>query len=367
MKKVRLLILAAHPYESASTRYRIVQFLPILIDRGILPDFYSFYSSSQFKLIGRQHFIISKLIAAIVSISKLVFVCFNLYKYDVVFISREVINFGPPVIEFIVSRILRIPMVFDFDDALWIKYKSPSIGNIVKYIKSSSKTSQIIKYSSQVIACNDLLAKYSFNYNNQVTIIPTVVDCKKYYNTKSYIDRNDKKLIIGWIGTHSTTQYLDLILDVLCELGKSNHFIFKVIGASRIINITGIDVQNIEWDLTREIEDLCSFDIGVYPIINNEWSLGKCAFKAIQYQAAGVACVASSVGMTNQVILSGVNGLLAQSQDDWYRFLQLLLVNKDYRNSLVRAGYKNAWENYSLDKYAPKLANVILDTAAKQL
>lgn len=360
----RLLILAAYPPESASTRYRILQFLPLFDAYCIKSDAHYFLSDKQYKDFYNSSAYLQKCWIICIAFARLVLILLKVYNYDVVFISRESINFGPPVFEFMLARLYKIPIVYDIDDALWVKYKSPVIGNFTSFIKPTNKVSEIAKIATYTVVCNEYLNNYIKRFNSNTVIIPTTVDTEKYSHIRSkiLIDQHSTALTIGWIGSHSTSKYLGLIYDVIYELGKSYEFIFKVIGANVCISIPGVEVQNIKWSINNEIDELCSFNIGVYPVIKDEWSIGKCAFKAIQYQAAGVACVASPVGMVSNVITHGINGLLAYNMTDWYTNLENLLCDSDLRASIVKAGYKNVKNRYSHLTYAPLLAKVIADT-----
>ena len=67
----------------------------------------------------------------------------------------------------------------------------------------------------------------------------------------------------------------------------------------------------------REREFLREVDIGLMPLPDNAWTRGKCAYKALQYMAAGIPVVADDVGVSAEVIGHEQGGLIADSHGDW--------------------------------------------------
>jgi glycosyltransferase involved in cell wall biosynthesis len=218
---------------------------------------------------------------------------------------------------------------------------------------------------THVLAGNEYLARFARQYSSSVTVLPTVVDIAQFEGADLEA-RRDSHLRIGWIGSHSTAQYLELIAPALQDLARHYAFVFRVVGAGRTVSIPGVTVENRPWQRDREVHEFRSLDIGLYPIWDDRWAQGKCAFKAIQYMAAGVPCICSPVGMTTDVVAHGVNGLLAGSTSEWIWCLHSLAADADLRHRLARAARQTIGERYSLQVHAPRLAAVLRSAARRE-
>jgi glycosyltransferase involved in cell wall biosynthesis len=101
------------------------------------------------------------------------------------------------------------------------------------------------------------------------------------------------------------------------------------------------------------------FDIGVAPLINDEWALGKSGCKVIQYMGMGIPVVASRVGIYTEIMNDGVNGFLADSDEEWIEKLSQLIENEALRQRFGSMGRKTVEERYSLKVNGPKLLEVL--------
>jgi glycosyltransferase involved in cell wall biosynthesis len=217
-----------------------------------------------------------------------------------------------------------------------------------------------------VIAGNQFLADYALRFNGAVTVIPTCVD------TDKFVPRRDRgaasaadRLVIGWIGSPTTATYLAGIADVLRRVAERRPFTLRVSGVDEPFGIAGVDVVNVPWSLDAEVSLFNECDVGVYPLTDDEWSRGKCGFKAIEFMACGVPVVAAAVGVNREIIQDGVNGFLASTGDEWIDKLGRLLSDPDLRRRMGAEGRRTIEARYSLHVHAPALARAISSVAGE--
>ncbi|MBU1147844.1 MAG: glycosyltransferase family 4 protein, partial [Candidatus Omnitrophica bacterium] len=280
---------------------------------------------------------------------------FTAAKCDIVFIHLEVFPLGPPIFEWLFSKLGR-KIIYDLDDAIYMGVTS-SANKFLKFLKCSSKIKRLIEMSSHVITCNIYLADYARKYNKNVTAIPTSVDTERF---KPDVKKPEGNLTIGWIGSHSTARYLEALKPVFLGLAKNHKFDLKIIGASNYdIRIDGVNIVNLEWNLKDDIRQFQSLDIGVYPLPEDEWIRGKTGFKTIQYMSVGVPCVVSDVGANRDIVKDGINGYLAKTEDEWIEKLSILIDSHELRQRIGSAGRITAEEKFSVKANAPRYLEII--------
>lgn len=352
-----ILFLVPHPEEDAGYRYRVQQFLPHLQAEGHACTVLPFSTPELYAALRSQGRIREKLLHTVYCSARRVLQLAGLSRFDLVVIQREVFPFFSAMLERLVLR-RHSKVVFAFDDAIYAGQDNASELNhpILYRLKYSRRIDEVIRRSFHVIAGNRILAEYAHKLNRNVSVIPTVVDCTKY----TYREKRDHDVVtIGWVGSRSTAPYLKTIEPALRKLADARRG--KV--AFRFYGYPGYEpdlpnVQSLPFRLDTEIEDLHSLDIGLMPVPDTEWGRGKCAFKAIQYMASGVATVASPVGITPDIIQHNVNGFLADSNDAWFSALKVLVDERDVRLRLGQAARRTIEASYSLKVWGPKLAEL---------
>ena len=77
--------------------------------------------------------------------------------YDLLFVYREAFPIGPPLLERLLARPGLPPIVYDFDDAVFLPNTSEA-NRVISVLKYPRKVDTIVEKSAMVIAGNDYLA-----------------------------------------------------------------------------------------------------------------------------------------------------------------------------------------------------------------
>jgi len=278
------------------------------------------------------------------------------YKYDVIVLHCEAFPYITPFLEkYLAFR--KIKYIYDYDDAIFHNYDQHS-SRLVRWILKD-KIAAVIAGANGVIAGNKYLASYALRVNSSVEIIPTVIDLNRFIRQRAH--RPDKTFTIGWIGSPTTTKYVDMVAEALSEVCSTGDCKVILIGAGKV-SLPGINLDNRVWSEDDEVKDMQDFDVGIMPLPDGPWERGKCGFKIIQYMACSLPVVASPVGVNSEIVESGKNGFLAKSIEDWIHALNTLCYDKDLRQRMGDAGRKKVEEQYCLQITAPKLVAVLKKT-----
>jgi len=391
--------------KAASQRFRFEQYLDLL---ELDYEQHSFWSEWEWPRIYEDGGIRYKVLSTKKAFLRRFRLLFKIRHFDKVFIHREATPVGPPWFEWVVAKVFRKPIIYDFDDAIWLPNSSKANEKLVGKFKNHGKTAKICSWAQTVVVGNEFLAEYAREYCTDVRVIPTTVDTEGYHNpdlfrrsesitqSKNYtsetegykvlsikykesdntstvmdndfdpeVSSGNKKLTtIGWTGTHSTLKQLVPLFPTLEEVYKQYPFRFLLIADQAPENMPDF-VEFRKWNKETEIEDLMELDIGVMPLFDTEWERGKCGFKAIQYSALRKPALVSDVGVNKNIVLNGMSGFVMEEMsfsnkiyDNWKRTILELLKDRSLLAEMGISGRKQIRENFSVQSNKEKYSQL---------
>jgi glycosyltransferase involved in cell wall biosynthesis len=279
---------------------------------------------------------------------------------DRTLVYREATPFGGGSIE---CRLLRSGSfgVFDFDDAIHLQ---ESAGRLGPLYPQRVKTEATLSYADRVIAGNEYLANFAAGHARDVAIIPSCVSPEKYERKTDYALKGFP--VIGWIGSHSAERYLDTIREPLLELHKRLGVRILLIGAtSERRGSLETMIDRVRWSEDNQHLMLRQVDVGIMPLPVTEFARGKCAYKLLQYGAAGIPSIGSPVGASTKVLHES-GGWAPVNDSEWVdAVVEVLTISACRRKEIGEQAHKFVSENYSYVAWQSTWEQLVLGRPAQ--
>ena len=185
------------------------------------------------------------------------------------------------------------------------------------------------------------------------------------------LDQNDQ---INMSSIKEPKFYLDefkkqkLLEEPLKILSQRYPIRFKIVGACAVESLYSVfgTIKNLELDFIDELNwskddavglALSDVDIGVYPLLNNDFNSLKCGFKALEYMAMKIPVVSSPITVNKEIVLDNINGYLVNSTQEWVEAIEDLILNKQKRTSYGVNGLTKVRNEYSTKVTARLILN----------
>lgn len=344
----KIVFFTKYTEKGPSSRYRSFQYKPFF-EQHFQVEYFPFFDDIYLDLLFNNKKIskLRLLKYLIIRISKIFSV---IGKNKLIVIEYELIPYFPSFFEY-VFKLFKVKYVLDFDDAIFHNYDSSN--NFFYKLLLRNKIKNISKNASYIITGSPYLTEYFIEFNSKVVEIPTSIIFEKYENAK--YNYENKNVIIGWLGSNTTSINLILIKDVINEIKiKFPDVVFRFCGfnESLLEQFNKENIEILEWSPYNEIKFLNEITIGIMPLEYNQFNKGKCGFKLIQYMAMGKPTISSPLE-ANVKINRDNDNLFASSEEEWIDKIKYILTNLEYytevgaRNRIIVEKYYSVESNYS--------------------
>jgi glycosyltransferase involved in cell wall biosynthesis len=254
-------------------------------------------------------------------------------------VSAKVVQRITPGSKIWLHRVLtrQASTVFDYDDGIHLGRQ-----------KFFEKT---VKQTKVVLAGCDTLAEAALAAGaKDVRIWRTGVGTSAYHvNTHT-----DQACPLVWTGSSSTVPYLTGFADVLSKTKQT----VRVICDRR--PIWQVPTQFVPWSPITQTQALLGCSIGLAPLPDNAWTRCKCAFKIVQYMAAGLPVVASAVGANQELFkYYDCKGICARTDKEFLDGILWLQNDPAERQRMGLANRKIAEQHFDYKVLATTLTDVL--------
>lgn len=350
-KGLRVLFLTLYPDRAASPRYRVAQFLPFLRAAGLDCTVASALTDAEYERLTGPARKVRPFWYHAAETPRRVRQVASAGNYDVVVLQKALMSGYVRGLDRLLRNRAR-RLVYDIDDAVHLAPPHPLRG-IWRLIEDRGQVRSIMATSDRVLAGNAWLRDEANAVGARASLFPTVVDTDRFVPAAERPD----SFCIGWIGGPSTTPHLN----VAKALGDVEDATLRLVGADAA-RAPWPDAEVRPWSLEHEAGEIQQFSVGIMPLPKDSWTRGKCALKALQYMACGVPCIATPYGAILDIIEDGVNGVFADTPEQWMDAVERLR-DPALRKRIGDAGRATVETRFALRDAAPRLRAILEDVA----
>ncbi len=299
---MHILAIVSRDLEKGSTKYRLAQYLDFLGSKNVTVEFV------------RRNEIDATTLERV-------------RRADLVFNQKCLLRYS--LAKKIIENSRRV--IFDFDDAIYTRPGKPF--SLLTRIKVARRFHLWLKKADVVTTPNEFLARYARRYSTAVEVLPMALDLDVWTPVEQ---QKKDSVVVGWAGAPVNVHLLERLDPILSALQKQ----FPQL---RLAVFSGKKPQlNCDFDYHPfqpgcEAEFTRYLDIGLLPLIDEEYTFGKSPIKSLQYLACAVPVVGNVLGATGE-ILNAQNSIAVSTEEEWLKALSLLIQDPQRRCSMGKAG-----------------------------
>lgn len=354
MTKRRVLVFLKNQ-EDGSSYYRLYQYLrdkPCRLVNMTPTWVYRLYYGRQYGPAGK---LLLKLLMGALSFGTTL----SAIALDMLFEKSEVVilnrRFFPRVCPPFLARALqsylrRKTLYWDFDD------------NIAADGELSQAEKRILEQCASCITATSDYLKDSLSAEAaaKTEILPTTDAAFWNLNVEQLLAEKqmDSALIqLLWLGTRDNLVYLKALIPALdaaagkLQQEKRLRLLLEVVSNAPLrVETAHLYVKNIKWSRAEGEAALRRAVIGLMPLKETAYTLGKGGFKAIQYMSAGIVPILSPVGYNRHVIEDGISGFFAADSEDFAAKVSALAENPAALPKMARAARARYESHFSPER-----------------
>lgn len=345
---------------SPGQRFRFEQWAPHLkAQHGIDLDFTIFESDKLGAVLYERGHLLTKGALMLGDFARRGTALRNLGDYDAVAVYREVASVGPAIYERALARLGK-PIVYDFDDAIWMQNPTTNtaVNGLFSRLRFPGKTRTITRLASAVTVGNKYLAEWAGELNAEVHVVPSSIELGTYAVQPELAD--DTPFVLGWMGSFSTLPHLELVRGAVERFAARRRVRFVVVCDKPLDPpFKNAETVFVKWTAANEAADIGAMHVGIMPLVDYDVSRGKCGMKALQYMASGRPTVVTPIGVNADIIEHGQNGFHASNEDEWVDAFEKLAASRELRRTFAEAGRRTVEAGFTAETSAARFAAAV--------
>ncbi|MDP9320006.1 MAG: glycosyltransferase family 4 protein [Chloroflexota bacterium] len=223
--------------------------------------------------------------------------------------------------------------------------------------RESAAMAEMLRDVDAITVDNPVALEYARSFGKPVHLFPPLAYVERSAELRASSRRGrDDRVVIGWIGTPSTTSNLYQVIEALEDVSRAHPAVelrllgvpagHELVGRFEHVRVTCRSTYDSE-TMIREVLDM---DVGLFPQYDLQQAAMHGVTKALIYMGGGAAVVASPVGEVARLIRDSDNGLLAVGRSDWAAKIGGLVADPALRARLAEAGLRSVRDTNSIER-----------------
>lgn len=263
-------------------------------------------------------------------------------------------------------------LIFDIDDCF---HSINKVNKSYDYYNTESQIGQTgltllaenINQSDHVFFSSRELMSFYLSLNPNYSLLPNYLDMDfryknveavdwKIYAKEQHCTYDDNTVVLGFFGSESHAEDLDTLENILPSIITKKNVLLGICSGRDLIVHSILKKCQIPYDkfffydfgdIKQYPKYVKSFDIGIAPLVHNDFNICKTPLKLMEYGALGIPYVASKIAPYQRYHLEskGVGGFLCQNHEDWMHHFELLIddsiLRKKMGSELMKYVYNN--------------------------
>lgn len=258
------------------------------------------------------------------------------------------------------ARELGKPVIMDLDDDLFALSLDHPDRISTYYASGLPALLHAILNVDGVTVTTEPLKEAVRNLNPNVWILPNYFDDQLWEFRPEQTKSSDDPVTIFYMGTTTHQPDLSLISEPLFQLANSYgamiNFLFYGIeppaGLEELTQVTYQPVQTFNYEKFVSYMSQIQVDLAIAPLCDNKFNRSKSAIKYFEYSAMGIPGVYADLPPYSVVVREGYNGLLAQTPDQWYEKLRLLIDDGNLRQLITQKAQESIKAHWLMSKHS---------------
>ncbi|MBN1586940.1 MAG: glycosyltransferase family 4 protein [Candidatus Omnitrophica bacterium] len=259
-------------------------------------------------------------------------------------------------------------LVLDLDD--WEMRENPQyLMGWYPTSKAHWLTGRLARRSVATIAASRFLQSELSQWSPNTYYVPTGVNTRVF---KARPRPSTDRFVFGWVGTFNHRSYvLNIAMAVRCFSRlrrRFPHIELRIIGDGLYRKEVERTLERIGWERVcwegwqnpdTIPERLHHMDVGLLPLVDNtKFNRSKSPTKLFEYMACAKPAIASNIGEASEILVDGINGMLASNESDFEYKMRQLIEQPLLTRTLGEEARNTVCRSYSMDVLGERLYDI---------